>query len=63
MNTGEFWDNKEEKIPVIWCDIDGWGDTIRRQGFPDDPYHFCHRHNADEVKRFMNGELKGYFEK
>ena len=68
MNTGELTEvthcpgGKVTIEPIIWCDIDGWGDTVRRQGFPDDPYHFCHRHSADEVQAFMDGRLMGYVE-
>ncbi len=67
MNTGKeiltiHIDGSSSMEPVIWCDIDGWGDTVRNQGFPDDPYHFCQRHKADEVQKFMRGELMGYFE-
>lgn len=46
----------------IFCDICGWGDTVRNQGFPDDPHHFCHRHKADEVRAYMNGEIPSYDE-
>jgi hypothetical protein len=42
----------------LYCDICGWGDTI--QGFPDDPHHFCHRHRADEVRAYMNGDVLSY---
>lgn len=44
----------------LYCDICGWGDTIQNQGFPDDPHHFCHRHKADEVRDYMNGDVLSY---
>lgn len=59
MNTGEFHDD-EEPTPVIWCDICGWGDTVLNDGFPDDPFHFCHRHKADEVLNFIMTDIEGY---
>lgn len=48
------------KSPFIWCDLCGWGDTII--GDADGVMHFCRRHKADEVKRFLDGEIPGYFE-
>ncbi len=67
MNTGEMTDvinidGTQGQEPIIWCDICGWGDTVRRDGFPDDPFHFCHRHKAAQVQDFMKGRLMGYFE-
>lgn len=45
-----------------YCDLCGWGDTVRNQGYPSDPHHFCHRHKADEVREYMNGERQSYWE-
>jgi hypothetical protein len=47
--------------PCTWCDICGWGDTVGDDQL-DNPYHFCHRHSADDVLRFMSGYYRGYFD-
>lgn len=67
MNTHElteviYLDGTRGIEEIIWCDICGWGDTVRNQGFPEDDYHFCHRHGADQVRDFMQGRLQGYFD-
>ena len=47
--------------PCIWCDMCGWGDTVGVDQI-ENPYHFCRRHDADQVKAFMDGRELGYFE-
>ena len=65
MNTGEpilvhQLDGTETMEPYIYCDICGLADTVLWYSQVDDPYHFCHRHGADQVRDFMTGRLKGY---
>ena len=56
LNDFKLWPDE------TYCDLCGWGDTVRNQGYPSDPHHFCHRHDADEVRKYMNGEIPSYDE-
>ncbi|WP_299194568.1 hypothetical protein [uncultured Amphritea sp.] len=66
MNTGEYItvihkDRSRTSELLIWCDICGYGaredhKTVYQK------IHFCRRHKASEIDRFMSGELPGYFE-
>ena len=60
MWARDWYDNDDPPVPCIWCDVCGWGFTII--GNADGEIHFCHRHNADEVRQFWTGERPGYFD-
>lgn len=67
MNTGRLimhyrLDGTNGLDPYCYCDLCGWADTVNWFGSPEDEYHFCHRHGADEVRRWWRGEIPGYDE-